>query len=270
MQPRNRLRFSDIYQFYTRRVVGLHNLINSKSKESVRILEVGCGSAEMTFFLYQAGYNAHGIDLEFKPDGKVELLRKKGRIRKIGPSNLIRANLGSLADTYSFPHDDGTFDITFSESTVEHVENLDRFVEENARVLVEGGFSIHYFPSKFSLIEPHIGIPLGGIIRNAIYYQLMIKLGLCFERYRTKTGHEECLAFIKEATFYRSRKQYIQSFRRHGLELIEDNALGVLFSKKSQGDTIAKIILFVPLLPTWFKYLRSNVYIFKKNIGNKK
>ncbi|MGH9454156.1 MAG: class I SAM-dependent methyltransferase, partial [Terriglobia bacterium] len=50
----------------------------------------------------------------------------------------------------SLPCDDGEADLIVSRSVLEHVENLSLFVKQARRVLKEGGYFIHVFPSKFA------------------------------------------------------------------------------------------------------------------------
>lgn len=259
-----RLRFTEILHNILASNTKLSTIMAQKRQSEIKILEIGCGAAEVTAELLESGYDSHGIDVEFKPSAKLEFMFSQNRIKKIGSDRLLRTSVTELKDEYIFPHEDNTFDISFSESTVEHVENLEEFVSENARVLKTGGVAIHYFPSKYSIIEPHIGVPFGGIIHNKTYYFIMIKLGLSFKRYRSKFGYVECYDFIESGTFYRSRKKYLQTFHNHGFGHLSDNADSVILAKVARGSKLANLIFHVKILKYFFKYVRSNVYIFEK------
>lgn len=50
------------------------------------------------------------------------------------------------------PFEDGEVDLIVSRSVLEHLEDVEAFVRESARVLKSGGYAIHMLPSKFS---PH-------------------------------------------------------------------------------------------------------------------
>ena len=259
-----RIRFTEILSYYLVSNMKLSKIIAKDKKSEIKFLEIGCGAAEVTADLLDSGYDSFGIDVEFKPSKKLDLMISLNRVKKIGSDNLLRTSVAILKDEYIFPHKDNTFDISFSESTVEHVENLKEFASENSRVLKKGGVTIHYFPSKFSIIEPHIGIPLGGIIHSKFYYLIMINLGLSFKRYRSKFGHIECYDFIEKGTFYRSRKEYIKTFGNYGFRHLSDDAHGVILAKVARGSKLAKIISRSKILKYLFKYFRSNVYIFEK------
>lgn len=49
------------------------------------------------------------------------------------------------------PFSDGELDMIVSSSVLEHLENLENFVNESARVLRPGGLFIHVFPSRYAL-----------------------------------------------------------------------------------------------------------------------
>ena len=239
-------------------------VLQQKDKHQFKLLEIGCGAGDVTADLIAQGYDAYGADIEFKEGPMLKELIKQGKIFKIGKEDLNRRNLNAHREFYCLPFDDEQFDMTFSESTVEHVENLEDFVAEAARVTKLGGVSIHYFPSKFSIIEPHIGIPLGGIIKNKFYYFIMIKFGLSFKRYRTISGPQECLDFMNSATFYQRRSFYIHLFEKNNFELLHDGPEGIIQAKAEAGNRLARIIRKSKFLILLFKYLRSNVYIFRK------
>lgn len=62
---------------------------------------------------------------------------------------------------YRLPYADGSFDLVFSTSVLEHAQNTEICFREIHRILKVGGISMHYFPAKFYLpYEPHILIPL--------------------------------------------------------------------------------------------------------------
>lgn len=259
-----RIRFNDVFYNCNKRVEELGHFIDSYSPRSnLKMLEIGCGGGDVTSKFRDQGFDCHGIDVEFKEGDKIESLINLGYVKKIGDTNLNRQTISTNPD-YKFPHDDETFNFAFSESTIEHVENINEYVSENSRILKKDAYCIHYFPSKFSIIEPHIGIPLGGIIHNKFYYFVMIKLGLSFPRYRHSNGHKECYDFIKFATFYRTKKEIINVFKEYSLAFICQCPESVIEIKAHNGSKLAKIIMSSKVLIKLFAIIRSNVYIFRK------
>ena len=96
----------------------------------------------------------------------------------------MTAASGEIADYrltgghYRIGFDSASFDFVFSNSVFEHVQDHDLALREIARVLRPGGVSFHIFPAPYSLIEPHMLVPLGGIIRNPPWYRFWALLGV--------------------------------------------------------------------------------------------
>ena len=67
------------------------------------------------------------------------------------------------ADGRSLPFRDASFDAIFSLATLEHVQGIERFLAEVARVLAPGGvFSTHFGPMWSSAIGHHVCAVVGG------------------------------------------------------------------------------------------------------------
>lgn len=264
MENEHRLRFPDLLPHYLKFSERLKSTIKNSDKSNTKLIEIGCGAGDVTAAFLDLGYDAYGTDIEFKDGPKIKDLVLNGRVLKIGQRDLSRKTLSVKRELYRIPFPDETFDISFSESTIEHVENLDDFVSEAARVTKSNGLSIHYFPSKFALIEPHIGIPFGGILKSKLYYRIMINFGFSFKRYQNSRGPQDCIDFINSATFYHNRSFYIRLFQKNNFELIYDGPEGIIEAKAEAGNKLAKFIRKYKFLILLFKYFRSNVYIFRK------
>ncbi|MCG5541812.1 class I SAM-dependent methyltransferase [Halorhodospira sp. M38] len=121
------------------------------------ILDVGCGDGSTVRDLRNEGYDAYGCDVEFK--NKADLARtellERGYVRQIGSG----AN-------QQLPFKDNQADLVYSDQVIEHVEDLDSFFQEVARVCKPEGVSFHYFPSNNKPLEPHVNIPLATKIQN--------------------------------------------------------------------------------------------------------
>lgn len=142
-----------------------------------RVLDFGCGSGPYVYEYRDAGYDAYGFDVV----SAVELRRPEDS-RYFGfspidkPANIPEYDVNEL--TYRIPFRDGFFDFVFSVSVFEHVMNYDLALDEIARVLRSGGTALHFFPARYSLIEPHIRVPLGGFITSFSWYLLWALLGV--------------------------------------------------------------------------------------------
>jgi len=142
-----------------------------------RVLDFGCGSG-MTVYQYRdCGFDAYGFDIanfvELRQPQDISLFRfaLASTSREIADYRLPRAD-------YRIGFDDATFDFIFSNSVFEHVQDHELALREIARILRPGGLSIHVFPARYSLIEPHMFVPLGGVIRSWQWYRLWAGLGV--------------------------------------------------------------------------------------------
>jgi SAM-dependent methyltransferase len=149
-----------------------------------RVLDFGCGAGRTVYEYRDSGFDAYGFDIA----NDVEL-------RQPEDAALFRfattATSGNVADyrltgsDYRIGFDDASFDFVFSNSVFEHVQDHGLALREVARVLSPGGLSIHIFPARYSLIEPHLYVPLGGVIRHVLWYRLWAALGV-----RNRFQHE--------------------------------------------------------------------------------
>ncbi len=120
-----------------------------KSPSHARILDVGCGSAQMVAVLLRLGFDAYGCDIAkyWSPNPPV------------GEDRLSTISLAP----YQLPFDESAFDLVLSTSVLEHVQNKEECFREIHRVLRPGGYALHFYPSKWYLpLEPHIFVPLAN------------------------------------------------------------------------------------------------------------
>lgn len=137
-----------------------HWIIKSFKDEQphqTRVLDFGCGSGELVRLLSQIGYDAYGTDIGG------DWIDEPGAWRRNIPATSWvdgRRFRPLIGRPYRIPYDTGFFDVVVSNQVIEHAENKTEAFAEITRVLKQNGISIHCFPSKWRLIEPHIFVPL--------------------------------------------------------------------------------------------------------------
>jgi ubiquinone/menaquinone biosynthesis C-methylase UbiE len=114
----------------------------------MHVLDCGCGSGGITLGLAQAVHpgSAVGIDVE-----AVEIERSRHKALHQGIDN-VRFE---VANVYSLPFSDCSFDVVFAHNVLEHVVDLGRALAEMSRVLrPEGIIGLRDTASRGTLIVP--------------------------------------------------------------------------------------------------------------------
>jgi len=101
----------------------------NKTKQDIKILEVGSGTGWQAKKLKELGYQVEAIDLE--------------------NSNYANNRVFDITnyDGITIPFKDETFDVIFSSNVLEHVPHIEKFQYEIQRVLKSDGIAIHVLPS---------------------------------------------------------------------------------------------------------------------------
>ncbi len=174
--------------------------------KSCTILDFCCGNGEYVAAFVEAGYDAYG----FEPySGIAPETERFSTLGWTSPYQQINATdtLGTLPDVTTewgavrLPYPDATFDFVFSTEVMEHLSNHDAVLHELRRITKPGGAGIHSFPARYRLIEPHIHIPLGGIIKTRSWYHLWGHLGVGAPNY-TNIPHLSRAVLIDLALWY--------------------------------------------------------------------
>lgn len=124
----------------------------------LRVLDYGCGAGATVRSLRDAGFDAHGFDISDYQD------EPSARVT-IGPPGRL-------------PYPDDYFDVVFSDQVFEHALDQDGIFAELYRITRPGGVHLHIIPAKWQLIEPHIYVPLGGLIGSHWWFRLWATLGV--------------------------------------------------------------------------------------------
>ncbi len=121
----------------------LRRLLGGDAALRGRILNVGCGTGGFNLVAEQAGARVIGVDAD------AEAIAICGLKREKGGSAVVRA----AAERLPFP--DGTFDVVYCFSSIEHVESVEESVAEMVRVTRPGGLIYVHTPNAWSWYEGH-------------------------------------------------------------------------------------------------------------------
>jgi len=161
---------------------------------TARILDFGCGDGGFVDRCLAAGYDAWGCDISIEQE---------------------QQRLKAIREPYALPFPDDSFDFIFSHQVFEHVTQPEVACRELARVLRPRGVSIHVFPSRHRLVEPHVYVPLASFYSPAWWLFLWATLGVRNE-YQTglsaRETYERNRAFLLEETNYLTRSDIRRAF----------------------------------------------------------
>ncbi len=141
--------------------------------ETHNILDFGCGSGSEVYQFRKMGYKAYGCDIENRFDN-IQNLCQEEQIISHDESIFRPIDISN----YRIPFDDESFDFVCSNQVFEHVQDYQQALSEIHRVLKSGGYSLHYFPSRYRPIECHTYVPLAGVFRGYFYLAFWAFLGI--------------------------------------------------------------------------------------------
>lgn len=229
------------------------NIIKDQFTSETKILDLGCGAGDLVYELKNLNYDVYGTDIAFKKGEYTENLIKQGRLSFI---ECVRERSDIVAyKKYRIPHSHSKFDVVVSDQTIEHVENLDKFVSESKRVLQKNGVFIGYYPSGCKLREAHTGIPLGGVIKYKIYTKICFKLKLKYKKFKI---YDNMLNYMNTNVFYRSDKEIKKVFLENGFNKFEFEPELIL---KYKNTTLSNFIRIVPFGSKLFGKIWSKLFI---------
>ena len=173
------------------------------------VLDFGSGSGKLTRTLRDKGINTYGVDFYDSPEDI--------------PNNCVNIIENTKEKiSYQIPFDDEFFDISISNNVFEHVMDYDKTLSELSRVTKKNGISIHFFPSRYKPIEPHVKIPGATVFQNIRY----IKFWLWYSRkvkfkgmhYDNMTNSELAIfhqKFLKQECNYLTGKEILIHCRKN-------------------------------------------------------
>ena len=121
------------------------------------VLDFGCGAGGLVRAWDAAGFEAVGCDVVLEEPGE---------------------RLHLIEQPYRLPFPDASFDFAVSNQVLEHVQDHDVAFRELRRVLKPGAASLHLFPARWTPLEVHLHVPLGGIVQERWWLALWARLGI--------------------------------------------------------------------------------------------
>lgn len=120
------------------------SLIIGRPVRGLRVLNLGCGTGGFNVAAERAGAETWGIDANRQAIRICQLRRELGAG---GRYAVTRAE--------ELPFQDDAFDLVYCLSTLEHVRDVERSIEEMVRVTRPGGAVMLYAPNSWSMYENH-------------------------------------------------------------------------------------------------------------------
>lgn len=210
---------------------------------ATRVVDVGCGAGQLTGYLQSTFPSAEifGFDLtdfyveadtDF-PRGAIERLTKEipgvdwaDRVRSIGLSD-------------AWPFEDASLDVGVSDHVLEHVQDIERFFTELRRCLRPGGFSLHVFPLRHTVVDFDVFRPFVHTLSRSnreAAMRLFARIGVgTYRRFRDRLTIREYAAlaadYLENATAYRSLGEIRDAAAAAGLRAVPAYSHGLYVQK---------------------------------------
>ena len=181
-----------------------HYILKFASRSSGRALDVGCGTARVSFGLAEQGYKVYGIDIEKRViDIARDIAKEIGSLAQFDVADFSNGNLVQ-ADFY---------DLIVCSEVLEHVQEYRPLVDNMYRALKPGGLlivTVPFDPRKWSVLDEYGGhvrrftieqiqndlakfINLNIIVTGFPFYRLLVRIYLVKNRLLGKEHSNEIL-----------------------------------------------------------------------------
>lgn len=214
-----------------------------------KVLDLGSGEGKMVYAFRRLGRQAFGADF-VRPSQDVE--------RRMKEEGLLGRGAGAFAVMPSgsnrIPFENDFFDCVVSWNVMEHVNDHAATMSEICRVLKPGGRSLHYFPSRYRIIEHHIDVPLASIFQTYSYLLFWAAMGLRDKTQKglsvRETARRNC-DYLRDDTNYLKDKELKAILRRHfiNIESVEKHLWKRIGGKSSLIYNLLSRARLMGLLP---------------------
>lgn len=242
--------------YYTRRMqtqLGIIKDLGYNLDQQSIVLDLGCGNGNIVREYRNHGYNAYGCDFSFKDGPFVADMQEKGIIKQIDSSS------------YKLPFDDNSIDFVISDQVFEHVKDYPATLQEVHRVLKPGGISLHFFPSRYKIIESHVHIPFASVLQNYYWLKLWALLGIRTREQRGLSAKEAANRnheYLINQTIYLTKSEITSHCARYfgTIRFCED----IFFKYIQRAPVLYKLSQVASFLPVLYSTLRTRVLFFSK------
>lgn len=132
---------------------------NSSFNGGKRCLEIGCGRGSLSCYFSAAGHDCTLLDIS---PSIIEAAQEIFHINQLKAKFVV-------ADAYNLPFPGQSFDIVFSIGLLEHFIDAEKIIEEQIRVLSDGGLLINYVvPEKKSTVQEQYSW-INEILKGYVY-----------------------------------------------------------------------------------------------------
>jgi len=217
------------------------------------ILDLGCGNGNLINEYRKQGHQAYGCDFEFNEGPYTESFQEAGIIRKI------------TGNIYRLPFDNNSIDFLVSDQVFEHVMDYSTTLSEIKRVLKPNGISLHFFVSRYKIIEAHVFVPFASIIKDYNWLLIWAYLGIRTESQTGLTAKETAASnhnFLKNHTCYLKKseiRKYCKLYFRNAIFC--ENLFFKYIRRAPILFQLSKAIFFLPFL---YSTMRARV-LFLRN-----
>lgn len=211
------------------------------------VLDFGCGEGGLVEAFVERGFDAHGCDFP----------------EELGTSERLLA----IERPYRLPYSDATFACVLSNQVFEHVQDYPLALAELLRVLAPTGTSLHIFPARYCLREPHTFVPLATVIQSRWWLALWAALGVRNQFQEGKSAREVTelnYAFLRDHTTYYTRRRLLAHAREHfsAARLLGLEPLSIATGRA--GRTLYAVARHVPCVARLWSELRSRMLLLAR------
>lgn len=226
--------------------------------EDSYILDFGCGDGRRVYELLDSGYkNSFGFNKGNYMDRGTPI-----KLRQEQDRQFFR-----FTDNDTIPFPDRHFDLIISDQVFEHVLHQEEAFREIYRVLKEGGVSVHVIPAKWQIIEPHIFVPFGGLIKAFFYYYFWAMLGIRNNWQKglsVKETAKRNTLYAKENLNYLSCREYQTMMSEIHFKYSWEELAYMKASYKPNIQKLAAISEKVPLVCSLIRLFHQRVLYLQK------
>jgi SAM-dependent methyltransferase len=191
----------------------------------MKVMDFGCGDGGMVRRALECGFDAYGCD--FDPETVGLFVREASVRREMEAAGRMRI---ISMQPYRLPFDDNSIDVVLSDQVFEHVQNYSEVLAEMKRILKPGGVCLHFFPSRYRLIEGHMHVPFATVFRPRWWFMIWAWLGVrtVYQRgWPASKVVEQNVKWLPEHTNYLPGREIRRLFSQHfqRVEFVEEQFL---------------------------------------------